>query len=704
MAGFLRSQASAASTAAAPEPPRSPISHDHRAAKEAADKELHHSHHSKKHRSFYVPAVRLLEWGEVQKGRHASWGDLFFDLIMVGAAFKVGNYYKKYVDIPEGPLVLAGCMLTILNSWSHLLQYRCRFEAKSIVHKMVDVAEGLFTAASAHNVIENKEAFENYHQYAFVAMAVMVRLVQAGRRLELVLQPADPSEIGSTRYAALDMLVRMLVESLLLCCAFAFRTTQAVMAWLIGIWVVEVLVFTTPVVKGWYRKKYLVPIHVEYTVRRMGEMVMLMLGEGMLSLVISESDLETEGAIQDCDSACWTDKVKAGVSFLSGFIILSSLMWCYFRSNRFTRHHHAVRRSALRGIAWNTSHWPLSVSLVSAGVCIKAIHPQAASKAYVKYTAAFAASLCISILIMAFEQLMHPGVDIFLRAPRERARRLAFFCARVAGALALLVMPAFHAEGYIVMLYACVLCVFCVALLVLEKSPAIERGLWHFADNQETDHHYHHRGDQAHPPSEHPYQHRRHHSRQSHGDALDSSAVILEEGGLGAGVAHGHVHEGQQQPRSGGATPHESKPGSMPGGRTPPRSGAVTPPRRAGCGPPGISRGSSMPVDPAPASGVPGSREAVVAVTRARSNGRLSDSAVHTGRGALHASIVDPAAAADGWRMGSDSESDTDSDDSTTSAPAVRGLGSRRHTREPIEREDQLTEEEDFNTAVVLQG
>jgi len=56
------------------QPPPSPMTQEKRVA--AAEVNGHGHHHAKPSRGFYRPAHRLLEWGQVQTGMHASWGDL----------------------------------------------------------------------------------------------------------------------------------------------------------------------------------------------------------------------------------------------------------------------------------------------------------------------------------------------------------------------------------------------------------------------------------------------------------------------------------------------------------------------------------------------------------------------------------------------------------------------------------------------------
>lgn len=183
--------------------PPSPMTEEKRAALTEAE----HGHgHGRPQRGFYRPAHRLLQWGEVQHSMHAAWGDLFYDLIMVGAAFRTGDFLKENINYYVGPLVMVGCGVTWLSSWSHLLQYRCRFSAKSLAHKLVDVIEGLSAAAAAHNIVKKKDAFEEYYMYAFLFWVLVGRGIQACRRLEIVLLPETDKEIeGSARYAAADV-------------------------------------------------------------------------------------------------------------------------------------------------------------------------------------------------------------------------------------------------------------------------------------------------------------------------------------------------------------------------------------------------------------------------------------------------------------------------------------------------------------------
>lgn len=49
----------------------------------------HHHHHHKKNAAWYLPPVQRQRWCDDQILPHVNWGDLFFDLFYVGAAYNL---------------------------------------------------------------------------------------------------------------------------------------------------------------------------------------------------------------------------------------------------------------------------------------------------------------------------------------------------------------------------------------------------------------------------------------------------------------------------------------------------------------------------------------------------------------------------------------------------------------------------------------
>mmetsp|Transcript_24012 Transcript_24012/g.80704 ORF Transcript_24012/g.80704 Transcript_24012/m.80704 type:complete len:592 (-) Transcript_24012:63-1838(-) len=465
---------------------------------------------NKKELGFFHPAVQLLHWGEVQRSRHASWTDLFQDIIFVAAAFKCGEYLKANFDTLEGIYVCVGCGFSVVATWSHNLQYRARYNGKSNYHKFLEVVYGLFAAVSAHNVVTDETSFRLYNQYAFVSAVIMCRLLSIVRRAELVFVPTS-SEV--VRHESIEAIARLGVEVCVLAISYGLSRPYEVATVLVAAWVLKNLGFALPVIMGRHTAQAVVPVHVEYTLQRLGELVILVLGEGMLSLAIAETTLESRD-VSACDAACWESKVLSAVSFTSGFALLAAFMYLYYRINPSDRHHHAVRRSPARGLIWVMSHSVLAVSGIIIGVSIKVIHPYAASdKVKRGFVPVLSVAMCVSFAILSAHQVLHPGLVDFVLAPDDRARRLSLFTLKALLAASALAMPWLPTGtlGFVFQLYGCMVGCLCALIIAVEKPRSVERRFWAHADKHLRE--IRHLHEQPHPDEHHHQRHHHHHHR-----------------------------------------------------------------------------------------------------------------------------------------------------------------------------------------------
>jgi len=245
-----------------PSPPHSPLTADQIAARRAAEEHL--AHHSANFFSgWYVPAKQLLQWGEVQKHRHAEWDDLFYDLIMVGFAFQIGLFLLANLKRPEGGLGLVGMGLTTISSWNHRTIYHAKYEcSKSPAHRFLDLLEGLLTAAAAHQMVVDLAIFELVHMYTFVACVITTRGVLLVRRFEVVHLTRKSSE-GPLHKASIEMVMRMLLEMAVLSVAFSFKRATSIFLLLIGVWVLNQLMHLMPLVLRRTDRAAMVPLHVQ---------------------------------------------------------------------------------------------------------------------------------------------------------------------------------------------------------------------------------------------------------------------------------------------------------------------------------------------------------------------------------------------------------------------------------------------------------
>lgn len=285
-------------------------------------------------RALYAPAQSLLMWGEKQGPRHAEPLDIFAcDLVLVAAIFTLGDFLKDNVDSAAGLVGLFGMGLTLVNTWSQLLFYRARFEAASAAHRILDLLEGLAAAAAAHNIEQDLEVFEAYNQYVFLGFVLMGRGVQLLRRFELYMAHIgqDNPIARATVSVSIGGCKRLIFEMLCLSVGFFFQSFVAVMSVLIATWAIQVTTHLVPVATGLFSlpKHRTIPIHVEFYLNRMGELVMLTVGEGVLSLVLARTTIDYDPV--ECDGDCLVSKSASGVSFASAFLLFATITYQYFR-------------------------------------------------------------------------------------------------------------------------------------------------------------------------------------------------------------------------------------------------------------------------------------------------------------------------------------------------------------------------------------
>jgi len=86
--------------------------------------------------AFFEPPYQRQRWGDTQILPHINWGDLFFDLFYVAAAYNL-SYVLLYSPNAEGFLYLLGLFGPILLEWFQ----RTFFDARFAYGKYISVGE-----------------------------------------------------------------------------------------------------------------------------------------------------------------------------------------------------------------------------------------------------------------------------------------------------------------------------------------------------------------------------------------------------------------------------------------------------------------------------------------------------------------------------------------------------------------------------------
>jgi hypothetical protein len=112
------------------------------------------------------------------------------------------------------------------------------------------------------------------------------------------------------------------------------------------------------VVFGSFSPTNSVPLHIGFVTHRVGELMMLMLGESVLSLVVTRMPPPPVSSL-------------FRISLVAGFLISACCMWLQYSSSTFHAERHVLRHSSRGGVIWMNVVWAHAFTLVVVGVALR---------------------------------------------------------------------------------------------------------------------------------------------------------------------------------------------------------------------------------------------------------------------------------------------------------------------------------------------
>jgi len=276
------------------------------------------------------PQLRTLD---DQGERHATWLELFFDLVFVISIAEVAHTLEDYRTLADF-LGTAGLFVAVWWAWVGYTVYADRFDTDDVAHRVLVLAGMLAVIAMALSVHDALHGGSARFALAFVAVRGIVLLLNARARRHAA--PARP-------------LLNLFLA--------AFSTGAAL--WLLSVFVPEparyvlwgvalVIELSAP----WVGRRQIVkaPVHASHLVERFGLFTLIVLGESVVRVAQGAADVDD-----------WTTATLAAAG--GGFLLVAGLWWLYF-----DRLDEGAVRSVLRGLVWNYTHLPLLAGLVSVAV------------------------------------------------------------------------------------------------------------------------------------------------------------------------------------------------------------------------------------------------------------------------------------------------------------------------------------------------
>lgn len=237
--------------------------------------------------------------------RHATWLELFFDLVFVAS---IGVVTHNLAHTHDGHVTFQQLLLfpvefiPIWWIWATHTLYANRFDTDGKPHRLATLAIMFLMVTMAAFMGENLR--ENYA--SFIGFYVAIRVILAGLYLSSVEKHEDGAAFA--RYVGLTILVGAGVSAAAL--LFDSPTTEVV--FLVGI-------LAEMIISVYVGRRFAdLPVHRSHLVERAGLLAIILLGESVISLVAGLRGIE------------WNEANVTAAT--TGFLMVGSIWWIYFDS------------------------------------------------------------------------------------------------------------------------------------------------------------------------------------------------------------------------------------------------------------------------------------------------------------------------------------------------------------------------------------
>lgn len=277
---------------------------------------------------------------------HATWLELFFDLVFVLAISELANYLSSHLTL-AGLLGFAGLFVVVWWAWLSFTFFSDQFDPDHVVYRLVMLLIMLCSIILAVNI---KEAFSNDARAFILLYAILQALLTLlylwGRR-------DQEARIWATQFAL----------------GFAIATVL----WLASLWALPPLRYLlwglallieimTPLIVTLRLKKR--PVYVSHIPERLGVFTLIVLGE--LIVHIGSGLAGTN----------W--QFSRAVTAIASFIIAACLWWLYFDRvdvaviQRSQAEQSGSSRELVRSFIWSYAHVAIfaGLAIISVGITL----------------------------------------------------------------------------------------------------------------------------------------------------------------------------------------------------------------------------------------------------------------------------------------------------------------------------------------------
>jgi low temperature requirement protein LtrA len=322
------------------------------------------------------PRLRTIEQGFEE--RHATWLELFFDLVFVVAVAELGVNLTRDPTL-HGFLQYVGLFIPVVWAWAGFTFYANRFDTDDLAYRLLVLLAMFGVAALATNT---PGAIDKGGE-AFAVSYVGVRLVLLGlyaRAYRFVLEARPLAGLFLVSFSA----------GLLLW--LGSLAVEPPLRW--WLWALALGIELATPFLAW-RLLPRAPIDPRHLPERFGLFTIIVLGESVLAVVLGVANTSWE--------------LDAGFAAAGGFLAAAAVWWIYFDFLDDS----VVGRGRVAGLVFTYAHFPVLIGIATLGVGVKfAILAAAGDPRYYDTGWVFCAGVAICMAGLAAIHLATPPIRI----------------------------------------------------------------------------------------------------------------------------------------------------------------------------------------------------------------------------------------------------------------------------------------------------
>jgi low temperature requirement protein LtrA len=275
--------------------------------------------------------------GAVEEERHATWTELFFDLVFVAAIASLGALLRHDASV-DGILRMAGLFVPVWWAWIGFTLYADRFDSDDALFRVLMLGGMLASGALAINVHFAAEGSSTGFALSYVSARILL----------LILYDRARRHVPRARPLVNRYMKGFSVSACLWLASIAFTGTTRYVIWAVAMAIDIGTPVTTP-----DRVIDAIPFHRSHVPERFGLFTLIVLGETVVSVTAASAGIH------------WT--LSAGLVAAGGFITVACLWWIYFDLLDLG----AVRKRWRATQLYFYGHLPLLIALTGIGAGTK---------------------------------------------------------------------------------------------------------------------------------------------------------------------------------------------------------------------------------------------------------------------------------------------------------------------------------------------